>query len=98
MFQISGEETENLDTSNPLNLRTSENVFSAGVRRETSVVSPISQERQSVSPKQLHKELEDKAATVKTATEEKLDLIPEEIRNQGFIRNCQNCVETNRRK
>ncbi|XP_021984961.1 uncharacterized protein LOC110880827 [Helianthus annuus] len=75
-------ETEKLDTSNPLNLRTSENVFSAGVRRETSIVSPISQERQSMSPKQLHKELEDKAATVKTATEEKLDLILKEIRNK----------------
>ena len=82
MFQFSGEGTENLDTSNPLNLRTSENVFSGGVRRETSVVSPISQEQPSMSPKQLHKELEDEAAAEKTVMNEKLDLILEEIRNQ----------------
>ena len=82
LFQFFGKGTENLDSSNPLNLRTSENVFSGGVRRETSVVSPISQGQQSMSPKQLHKELEDKAATEKTVMDEKLDLILEEIRNQ----------------
>ncbi|XP_021984989.1 shootin-1-like [Helianthus annuus] len=37
---------------------------------------------QTMSPKQLHKELEDIFATEKTATEEKLDLILKEIRNQ----------------
>ena len=72
LFQFSGEGTENLDTSNPLNLRTSENVFSGGVRRETSVVSPISQEQPSMSPKQLHKELEDEAAAEKTVMNENL--------------------------
>ena len=82
MFQFSGEGTENMEYFHPLNLKTAENVFSAGVRRGKSVVSPIFQGHQSMSPKQLHKELEDITANAKTATEEKLDMILEEIRNK----------------
>ncbi|XP_022040913.1 arp2/3 complex-activating protein rickA-like [Helianthus annuus] len=69
---------------NPLNLRTAENVFSVGVRGGTSIVPPIIQGHQSRSTEQLHKELEDTTAvcTGKIATEDKLDLILEEIRNQ----------------
>ena len=59
-------------------------MFSAGVRGGTSVVPLIYQGHQSMSTEQLHKELEDTTAvcTRKTATEGKLDLILEEIRNQ----------------
>ncbi|XP_035836500.1 uncharacterized protein LOC118484723 [Helianthus annuus] len=83
-FQFSGKGIENMDYFNPLNLRTAENVFSAGVKGRTSVVPPITQEHQSLSTEQLHKKLEDITAvcTRKTAIEGKLDLILEEIRNQ----------------